>query len=104
MKFFRIAGGTPSLSVAVVPNARKFSVSPALEDEEFLQVHLDAAPRKGKANKALASKLGEFFGIPRGEVQILRGATSRTKLVGFPTLSRETIEATLLERGVLQKR
>lgn len=46
-----------------------------------LKLRLAAAPVEGKANDALLRFLAEAFGVPLRNVELLRGATSRAKLV-----------------------
>ena len=44
-------------------------------------VSVRAAAREGKANQALIGALAAYFSVPKSCVKILRGETSRTKLV-----------------------
>ena len=46
-----------------------------------VKVRLQAPPVDGAANDALISLLAESLGVPRREVSILAGATSRLKRV-----------------------
>ena len=44
-------------------------------------VRLQAPPVEGAANDALSRYLGQVLGVPPSSVQLLRGASSRDKLV-----------------------
>jgi uncharacterized protein len=48
---------------------------------EALKVRLAAPPVDGKANAELIRFLADAFGVPQRNVGIVRGATSRTKVV-----------------------
>ncbi len=79
------------LNVRVIPRSRKN----ALEWEEgqegnagILKVHLTAAPVDGAANEALIEMLAEHLHLPKRAFTIVRGATSRQKIVEVAGLSR----------------
>ena len=66
----------------------KLHVQPGAARSDFagmhgdaLKVRLAAAPVQGKANAELIRFLAEQFGVPRRNVQLLRGETSRAKTV-----------------------
>ncbi|HOX05560.1 MAG TPA: DUF167 domain-containing protein [Planctomycetota bacterium] len=46
-----------------------------------LKVALAAPPEKGKANKELVRHLAKALGLPRPDVELLSGETSRDKVV-----------------------
>lgn len=50
---------------------------------EHLAVWLNVIPEKGRANKALQVMLAELFGVAPAAVRIIKGATSRTKLISI---------------------
>lgn len=50
---------------------------------EHMAVWLNVIPEKGRANKALQVLLAELFGVAPSAVRIVKGATSRTKLVSI---------------------
>ncbi|MGE5544077.1 MAG: DUF167 domain-containing protein [Bacillota bacterium] len=52
-----------------------------------LKVKLTAPPVEGEANQALISFLAEVLGTSKRDVVILRGETSRLKLVGIHGIS-----------------
>ena len=46
-----------------------------------LKLRLAAPPVEGKANAALVAFLAEYYGVPKRNVRILAGASSRRKRV-----------------------
>ena len=67
------------LRVKVKPSSKKEEVKKISESE--YEVKVSAPPERGKANERLREILADFFGVPKGRVKILRGHTSRIKLV-----------------------
>ena len=67
------------LRVKVKPSSKKEEVKKISESE--YEVKVSAPPEGGKANEKLREILADFFGVPKGRVKILRGHTSRIKLV-----------------------
>jgi uncharacterized protein (TIGR00251 family) len=51
-----------------------------------LKVSLTAPPVDGEANEALLAFLSKLLSVPRREVRLLRGETSRRKTVQLPPL------------------
>jgi uncharacterized protein (TIGR00251 family) len=77
--------------VQIVPNARGTRVEP--QGDGTLRVAVTAPPREGRANAALVEALASHFRVPRSRVQIVRGHTSRRKIVeidGAPPARRPT--------------
>jgi uncharacterized protein YggU (UPF0235/DUF167 family) len=58
-------------------------------------VRVTAPPVGGAANEAVRAVLARALGCPRSAVEILRGATTRTKLVRIVGLSPEELRARL---------
>lgn len=67
---------TPKASADRVGEARKLP-----SGEEQLVVYVTAPPEDGKANKAMLRLLAKHFGVPPSRLTLLRGQTSRNKLV-----------------------
>ena len=57
-----------------------------------LKVALRAAPEKGKANEELLSLLAETFGLPRHQVTLISGQTSRKKRVRVLGLTADQLQ------------
>ncbi len=66
------------ISVVVHPNARNPRIEGSPEDT--LHVYVRAPAREGKANKAVAEALAEYFHTAKGCIALLSGATARTKI------------------------
>ena len=67
------------LTLHIQPGAKKTEIAGLHGDA--LKIRLAAPPVDGKANAELVRLLAEAFGVPRRQVAILRGETSRDKLV-----------------------
>ena len=76
-----LADGQGRLALRVTPGARDESI--AVSDGKVL-VKVRARPDGGAANEAVLAHVARALGIPRSAVTLLRGATSREKLVQIP--------------------
>ena len=89
------------LSVKVIPRSKRNSVewesweSGAGGEGERLRVRLTAAPVDGAANEALVALLAERLGLPKRQVVVVRGATSRQKVVEVVGLNLEDVKRRL---------
>ena len=70
---------TLQLTLHVQPGASRTEVAGTHGDA--LKVRLAAPPVDGKANAELLRFLAEAFGVPRRNVTLVRGETSRAKVV-----------------------
>jgi len=52
--------------------------------EGVFEVSVIALPDKGKANQAVIKALAEHFGVASSLIEIIRGHTSRKKIVSVP--------------------
>jgi uncharacterized protein (TIGR00251 family) len=64
--------------------ARASANAVAGERDGLLLVRVTAPALEGKANDAVVALLAKALGTPRGAVQVVRGATSRTKRISVP--------------------
>lgn len=73
------------LMVRATPNAKKSEVMgwEELPDDggQALKVRLAAPPAEGKANKALCEYLAKLFAVPKRQVTLISGDTSRIKRI-----------------------
>lgn len=72
------------LPCRVIPKSQKTELMGIFTDEnhqQVLKIRLNAPPEKGKANKELCTCLAETFNVPKRNVSITSGQTSRTKLI-----------------------
>ena len=67
------------IKVAIIPNARAASV--AQTDENAYKIRVNAPAIEGKANKRLIEILADHFGVLKSHVSIVKGLTSRNKVV-----------------------
>jgi uncharacterized protein len=66
------------LNIKVIPNARQ---NKAVEEPGRLKVYLTAPAVDGKANQALIEFLAEHFQTKKSKISIIKGLTSREKIV-----------------------
>jgi len=59
--------------------------------EGVLRVRVAAPPVKGKANKELIAFLAQKLGLSKGDLTILKGHTSRNKVISIASLTREEL-------------
>jgi uncharacterized protein (TIGR00251 family) len=71
--------GALVFTVRVAPRASKGVV--AGEHDGALKVRVSAPPVEGAANEELARLLSKAFGVARGDVEVLGGRASKTKVV-----------------------
>lgn len=67
------------ISVKVKPGSKNEKVI-KVDGTNFI-VHVKELPIEGKANAAVIKLLGNYFGIPKSNIQILKGLRSRNKLI-----------------------
>lgn len=75
-----------TLAIKVQPNASRTEFSGWLEDGT-LKIRIQSPPQDGKANKALLQFLAKEIGVSKNQISILRGETSRQKVIAFRDLS-----------------
>ena len=83
------------LQVKVVPGASRDEVAGWLG--EALKIRVQAAPEKGKANKAVIRILSELLEVPRRQIELVRGAGSQNKV--FAVDGRSMTDARRLVAG-----
>ena len=68
-------------NIRVVPRAR---LNKIVDDGcGNLRVYTTAAPTDGAANAAVIKMLARHFDVPKSSIQIIRGTTSRDKVIQF---------------------
>jgi uncharacterized protein len=77
------------LSIKVQPRASVNQVGDTLGNE--LRVKVTAPPVDAAANEALVRLLADQLGVPRNRVELMRGHTSRHKLVKIHDVSAEVL-------------
>lgn len=67
------------ISVHVLPRARRNALEQVAADA--YRIHTTSAPSDGAANDAVIKMLAKHFGIAKGRITIIRGNTSRDKVI-----------------------
>ena len=76
-----------AIAVRVQPNAAANEVAGLVCD--VLRLKIAAPPVKGRANREIIDFLSRRLGVGRDRVVIVRGHTSRSKLITIDGLSRD---------------
>jgi hypothetical protein len=63
-----------------------------------LQLRVTAPPDKGRANAAVVALLADALGVAKSRVRIVRGQSSRDKVLAVESLTQEDV------RGILETR
>ena len=85
------------LRIHVVPNAHiEMAVG---EHGGAIKIKLRAPAVEGKANEECIRFFAELLGVPRWNVTIVQGSTSRMKVIEIEGLAQEQLEARLRGRG-----
>jgi uncharacterized protein (TIGR00251 family) len=70
--------------VKVKPNSKKQAIEESADGS--FTVYLKSPPVDGKANKELIELLAEKFDVPKSQIRIKSGLSSRTKWVEIDTV------------------
>ncbi|GCE05358.1 DUF167 domain-containing protein [Dictyobacter aurantiacus] len=82
------------ISVRVIPRSTRNQLE---WDGEVLKARLTAPPVDGAANQALIALLADQLAIPRRAISIVRGTTSRQKVVDIEQLTPAELEQRLTQ-------
>ena len=66
------------IEVKVVPNSSKNEL---VKTETGYRARIRCAPVEGRANEALVALLAKELGVPKSDIEIVKGKTSRNKTV-----------------------
>ena len=91
--FLHAQDGLVLLAIKLQPRASKNEIGQALGNE--LRIKVTAPPVDAAANEALIRFLADALDCPRGAVQLVRGHTSRHKIVSVSGLSAQDVAARL---------
>lgn len=86
-----------TLAIKAIPNAPRSEIVGWLG--EALKVKVHAPPVEGRANDALCALLAGTLGLPRRAVTVLRGDTSRQKLVRIEGLTLAEVRSKVSSNG-----
>lgn len=77
-----LADGEGRIAIRATPNARADGIAlPAEGAARVLAIRTTTTPEDGRANDAILALLASALGRPRSALTLLRGATSRDKLI-----------------------
>ncbi len=79
-----VSDDAATLQVRLTPNASRDGIESWRVDaagQSHLAARVRAIPEKGKANAALIALLAKQLAIPKRDIDVIRGATSRLKTV-----------------------
>ena len=74
------------VKIKVVPNSSRNEL---IREGDVLRLKLTAQPIENRANKALVEYLSKLFKIPKSNIEIIRGESSREKTVLFSTNDKD---------------
>lgn len=80
------------LSVKVIPKSGRSELK---FEGKTLKAWLKSAPEDGKANEELVRTLADKLGAPKTCIEIVRGFSSKNKIVDISGISTEEIEKSL---------
>lgn len=64
--------------VRVTPHAKHNKI---VESNDVLRVYTTVAPENGRANDAVIKALSKHFGVAKSQIKIVRGDTTRDKVI-----------------------
>lgn len=68
-----------TFAIKLIPRAKRDEIVGI--ENDALKIRLNAPPVEGRANEALLKFLAQTLNVPRANIEILRGETSRHKVV-----------------------
>lgn len=87
------------VSVRVVPSASKTEIVGWMADG-CLKIKLAAPPVDGKANQELISFLSKTLRVPKSEIEITNGLTSKKKTVRLPLEREALVKCLTVDLGI----
>ena len=82
------------LALRVQPGAKRSALLARLASGEW-KVAVAAPPVEGRANEAVIELLSELLDVPRRQLELVRGTSSRRKSIEVEGLSDTEVEARL---------
>lgn len=79
--------------VKVIPRAQRDEIVGV--EGDAVKIRLHAPPVEGRANDALVKFLADVLRVPRAQIEIVRGETSRHKVVRVRDVPPEKLKALL---------
>jgi uncharacterized protein (TIGR00251 family) len=88
-----VATAACTIAIKVIPNAPRTEITGRLGAE--IKVKVAAPAVEGRANEALCDFLADQLQLPRNAVRLLRGETSRHKIIRIDGLTTNEMESRL---------
>ncbi len=83
-----------TFAVKVIPRAKRDEIVGI--ENDALKIRLNAPPVEGRANDALVKFLAQTLNIARANVEIVRGETSRNKVVRVRNMTAAQVNELLI--------
>jgi uncharacterized protein (TIGR00251 family) len=93
--FVTVQSDGVTLAIKLTPRAARNEIIPFATSDIELRIKVTAPPVDAAANQALIELLAETLNCSRGSVQIVRGKTSRHKVIRIAGLSVADMSAAL---------
>ena len=88
-----ISGKKATIEIHLQPGAKGNEIVGFKEGVLYAKV--TALPQKGQANRALVELMAQTLGIPKSAIDIIRGQSSRSKVIAVQGLSGEEVREIL---------
>ena len=69
------------ITIRVIPRARRNAVE--IQPDGTYRVYTTAAPADGDANAAVIKMLAKYLDVPKTSIKIIRGMSSRDKVIEY---------------------
>lgn len=80
-----------ALAIRVTTRASKNELT-EIQDDGTIKIRIKAAPVEGKANLALIDYLSDLLAVPKSNIEIIAGASSKNKLVTITSLTSQQVQ------------
>ncbi|MDP6663390.1 MAG: DUF167 domain-containing protein [SAR202 cluster bacterium] len=77
------------LQVRVTPRVKRNAIE--LDDDGRIRVRVTAVPERGKANAAVVALIAKTLGLSKRSIAVVRGHTSRDKLIAVDGMDRDEV-------------
>ena len=77
------------LQIRVVPRAKRNSIE--VGSDGRIKVRVTAIPESGKANDAVIALLSKRIGVPKRDIEIVRGQTARNKTIRVDGVTKQEV-------------
>jgi uncharacterized protein (TIGR00251 family) len=78
------------INVRVQPCASRNEIGET-DADGMLRIHVTAPPADGEANEAVLKLLAKHLGVPKSTLTIVRGATTRNKVIEVQGLTEDEV-------------